>query len=150
MQAIAGEEKELLMTDQSRQETQSNSSGVDRILARHGGLSYLEIPAVDVGQSAAFYESVFGWRRRGDENDQSKFSDPDGHLIGRWVSGRAISRKPGLLPFIYVDRIEEAVKQVVPHGGEIVKAPCREGDTWVSIIRDPAGNVMGVWQEYSG
>jgi len=29
-------------------------------LAKHGHLSYLEIPAMDPRQSAAFYERVFG------------------------------------------------------------------------------------------
>jgi predicted enzyme related to lactoylglutathione lyase len=40
---------------------------VDTRLARHGHLSYLEIPALDIEQSAAFYEAVFGWKveRRG-------------------------------------------------------------------------------------
>jgi predicted enzyme related to lactoylglutathione lyase len=31
-------------------------------LARHAGLSYLEIPALHPRQSATFYERVFGWR----------------------------------------------------------------------------------------
>src|SRR5258708_19787807 len=34
----------------------------------HGKVCYLEIPAVDVDRSAAFYSRIFGWqtRRRGD------------------------------------------------------------------------------------
>ncbi|MGA2582292.1 MAG: VOC family protein [Tepidisphaeraceae bacterium] len=134
----------------SPQNTQSDASEVDVQLTRPGGLSYLEIPAADARQSAAFYQDVFGWTVRGEDGDQPKFSDQTGHLIGRWVTGRAISRKPGLLPYIYVDRIEEVVERVVPNGGEIVKAPYREGNLWVSIIRDPAGNVLGVWQENKG
>ena len=27
----------------------------------HGQIGYLQLPAVDVGRSAAFYETVFGW-----------------------------------------------------------------------------------------
>jgi predicted enzyme related to lactoylglutathione lyase len=134
----------------SPQKTRSDTSGVDVQLTRPGGLSYLEIPATDARQSAAFYQGVFGWTVRGEDADQPKFSDQTGHLIGRWVAGRAISRKPGLLPYIYVDRIEEVVKRVGSNGGEIVKAPYREGNLWVSIIRDPAGNVLGVWQENKG
>jgi uncharacterized protein len=133
---------------QDNQETRSDASGVDAILARNGGLSYLEIPAIDVHRSAAFYLNVLGWKQRGEEADEGKFSDQTGHLIGRWVTDRAVSRRPGLLPFIYVDHIDEVVKRVAPHGGEIVKAPYREGNLWVSTIRDPAGNLIGVWQEY--
>ena len=35
--------------------------GVSELLARHGGLSYLEIPAIDVRVSAKFYERVLHW-----------------------------------------------------------------------------------------
>jgi uncharacterized protein len=119
---------------------------VENRLARHGHVSYLEIPAVDPEKSAAFYEAVFGWSiRRGDAGHLS-FDDRSGDLIGRWVAGHAVSREPGLLPFIYVDRIDEIVAGVVMHGGEIVKPLYPEGNLWVATIRDPAGNVMGIWQ----
>jgi len=129
-----------------RKKTSTEKNGVDAILTRPGGLSYLEIPAVDAHQSAAFYQSVMGWILRDETAGEAKFSDPTGHLIGRWVTGRKISRRPGLLPFIYVDCIDEVVKRVVPNGGEIVRAPHPEGNLWISILRDPAGNVIGVWQ----
>jgi predicted enzyme related to lactoylglutathione lyase len=131
----------------SHQDTQKDSAAVDVQLTRNGGLSYIEIPATDLRQSAAFYQAVLGWQMRGDDPDQPKFSDQTGHLIGRWVSGRAISRKPGLLPFIYVDGIDDVAKRVVTNGGEIVKPPYREGNLWISIFRDPAGNLLGLWQE---
>jgi uncharacterized protein len=120
--------------------------GVDAVLARPGGLSYLEIPAHDARQSAAFYEKVLGWSLSEDDNQHLKFSDPSGHLIGRWVIGRAISREPGLLPFIYVNRIRAVVKKAVLAGGEMIKAPYAEGTLLVAVVRDPAGNVLGLWQ----
>jgi uncharacterized protein len=130
--------------------TSKNSDAVDKLLTRNGGLTYLEIPAVDPGRSASFYEQVLGWRIDRSDPSHFKFLDQTGHLLGRWLTGRAISRKPGLLPFIYVDRIEEAVSQVVPNGGEIVKAPYTEGNLLVAAIRDPAGNMIGLWQESGG
>ncbi len=140
--------EQMSTTQDSRQKKQSDGAGVDALLARHGGLSYLEIPAIDARRSAAFYQNVLGWKVQGEDTDQPKFSDQSGHLIGRWVSGRIISREPGLVPYIYVDRIEEIVKRAVANGGEIVKGPYREGNLWVSVLRDPAGNVIGVWQEH--
>jgi predicted enzyme related to lactoylglutathione lyase len=139
--------EQMSLEQDSRQNTQDDEASVDRLLARQGGLSYLEIPAIDPRQSAAFYQDVFGWKLRDEDADQPKFSDQTGHLIGKWVTGRAISRRPGLLPFIYVDRIDDVVKRVAPNGGEIAKAPYREGNLWISLIRDPAGNFLGVWQE---
>ena len=121
--------------------------GVDASLARHGGLSYLEIPALDERKSAAFYQNVVGWMVDAQDPEHPKFSDATGHLIGRWVTGRVISREPGLLPYIYVDRIDEVLGLVSVHGGEIVKPKYAEGNLWVATVLDPAGNVIGLWQE---
>jgi hypothetical protein len=120
---------------------------VEPRLARHGGLTYLEIPATDPVSSAAFYERIFGWRidRRGD--DDLRFADGTGHLIGRWATGRAISREAGLLPYIYVDGIHEAVELAGANGGVVVSAIRTEGNLWVATISDPAGNLIGLWQE---
>jgi predicted enzyme related to lactoylglutathione lyase len=120
---------------------------VDRTLTRNGGLSYLEIPAIEPRKSAAFYGKLFGWRIENAKSDQPKFMAPSGHLLGRWITGRAISRKPGLLPYFYVDAIETVIRRVPKNGGEIVKPVCEEGNIWVAIVRDPAGNLLGIWQE---
>jgi uncharacterized protein len=138
------------MAENEREETAISGGGVDASLARNGGLSYLEIPATDPRQSAVFYEKVVGWNVHGLDTAEPKFNDPSGYLIGRWVTGRAISREPGLLPYIYVDHINDAVEQAKAWGGEIVKAIYPEGDLLVATVRDPAGNVIGLWQQGPG
>lgn len=135
------------MPKQGSGAAEPGDSVVDACLAVPGALSYLEIPAVDLSSSARFYQKVLGWNLRGADGEQSKFSNQNGHLIGRWVTGRAISRKPGLLPFIYVHQIRDVVELAAANGGEIVKAPHPEGYLLVAVIRDPAGNVIGLWQE---
>jgi predicted enzyme related to lactoylglutathione lyase len=120
---------------------------VDKGLTRHGHVSYLEIPAVNVEQSAAFYEAVLNWEIHQRQPGNISFDDRSGDLIGRWVTGRKASREPGLVPYTYVDRIDDVVQRIVKHGGEIVKAPYPEGDLWVATFRDPTGNLMGIWQE---
>ena len=62
------------------------------------------------------------------------------------MTGRVFAREPSLLPYIYVDRIDDAVARIAAHGGEVVKAPYPEGDLWVATFRDPAGNLIGLWQ----
>jgi predicted enzyme related to lactoylglutathione lyase len=128
-------------------QNQNQANGVDASLARHGALSYLEIPAVDKRQSADFYQEVLGWNIHHRDSSEPKFDDVAGNLIGRWVTGRTIAREPGLLPYFYVNRIDNAVHKVSTHSGEIVQAPYPEGNLWVATVRDPAGNVIGLWQE---
>jgi predicted enzyme related to lactoylglutathione lyase len=122
------------------------SGGVSRLLARHGGLSYLEIPAVDAEKSATFYRHVLGWKIQERGAGDQRFEDATGHLIGRWALGHAIAREPGLILYFYVDGIDAAVAKVIAHGGEVVRAPYPEGDLWVATVRDPAGNLIGLWQ----
>jgi predicted enzyme related to lactoylglutathione lyase len=135
------------MTQKHHENTRNSGPGVDPRLARHGGLSYLEIPALDARLLAAFYEKVLSWNLREPDAEDPRFDESSGHLIGRWVTGRAISRDPGLMPYFYVDRIDVAVDGVLAHGGEVVRAPYTEGDLWVAAVRDPAGNLIGLWQE---
>jgi uncharacterized protein len=129
-----------------KQRRRSPRSRLGPLLARQGGLTYLEIPALDVSASAEFYTKVFGWLRRGNDPGQGRFTDPSGHLIGRWVVGR-VARDPGLLPFIYVDHMHTAVETAAANGGGVVKAPYLEGTLLVAVVRDPAGNMIALWQE---
>jgi predicted enzyme related to lactoylglutathione lyase len=139
--------EDAAMAENGHEEARSSNQGVGASLARNGGLSYLEIPAVEARESAAFYEKVLGWILRAADTDDPRFQDPTGHLVGRWVTGRVISREPGLLPYIYVDHVDDAVERVVAHGGEVVKPPYAEGNLWVARVLDPAGNVIGLWQQ---
>jgi predicted enzyme related to lactoylglutathione lyase len=113
----------------------------------HGRLSYVQIPAIDVRASARFYEHVFGWKVRGGGASHLSFTDATGDMIGAWVTDRAISREPGVLPYIYVHGIDAILEKVKASDGEIAKPPYPEGDLWVATFLDPAGNVIGVWQQ---
>jgi len=112
---------------------------------RAGGVSYLRIPAQDPPGSAAFYEAVFGWSVRRDRADPS-FEDGTGHVIGHFVADQSVAGEAGVRPYIFVERVDETLDRIVAHGGEVVTPPYPEGDLWVATFRDPAGNVIGVWQ----
>jgi len=111
------------------------------------GPDFISLQVRDLERSAAFYEQSFSWEIRGRDTDHPSFDDGTGHLSGTWVTNQAISREPGLLPYIYVDRIDDILQQIKIQGGEIIKAPYPEGTLWVATFRDPAGNVIGLWHE---
>ena len=126
----------------------TDTDGEPRVF-RVGGVSYLRVPAEDARVSAAFYEAVFGWSLRGDPDDPS-FEDGTGHVIGHFMTDQAVAGEAGVRPYIFVERVEETLEAVVKHGGEVVTKPYPEGDLLVATFRDPAGNVLGVWQQSSG
>lgn len=129
-----------MMTEQDT----GGTGGEDRV-ARPGGVSYLRIPAHDLAESAEFYRAVFGWRLRGTP-DAPSFSDGTGHVIGHWRTDLPAAGQAGVLPYIYVTRLDHAVRAATEHGAEIVAPPYPEGNLLVATIRDPAGNVIGIWQ----
>jgi hypothetical protein len=116
-------------------------------MSRNGSLSYLHIPAVDLQRSAAFYRDVLGWDIRNADTGRPGFVDPSGNLGGAFVTNQAVAREPGLLPYLYADRIDDTLADIVAHGGEVVTPPYPQGDLWVATFRDPAGNVLGLWHD---
>jgi predicted enzyme related to lactoylglutathione lyase len=112
---------------------------------RPGGVSYLRIPAEDGRRSAAFYAAAFGWTIR-DDPDSPSFEDGSGHVIGHFMTDLPVAGEAGVIPYVYVVRLDETLDKVIAEGGEVETAPYPEGDLWVATIRDPAGNVIGVWQ----
>lgn len=115
-------------------------------LNRHGHLSYIEMPAIDPVRSADFYEAVFGWTIRARDASGSSFADPNGDLIGHFVTGVPIAREVSLGLFISVDNVRDTLERIVSLGGDVVKEPYKEGELTVATFRDPEGNVMGIWQ----
>ncbi|RPJ66142.1 MAG: VOC family protein [Acidobacteria bacterium] len=116
----------------------------------NGKVCYIEIPALDVARSADFYAAVFGWhiRRRGD--GQVAFDDGAGEVSGTWVLRRPPASAPGLLVYIMVDSVSATVESVLANGGEIVQPMGADAPEITARFRDPAGNVLGLYQEPAG
>src|SRR6266542_4891400 len=113
----------------------------------NGKVCYLEIPATDVGRSAAFYQKVFGWSIRQRADGAAAFDDTTGEVSGTWVLGRLPSRHPGLLVYIMVDSVAATMESVVAQGGEIVQPIGMDAPEITARFGDPAGNVIGLYQE---
>lgn len=113
----------------------------------NGKICYVEIPALDVELSAAFYAGAFGWtiRRRGD--GAAAFDDTTGQVSGAWVRGRPPAPQPGLLFYIWVEDMAAATAAVLARGGEIVQPVGVDAPEITARFRDPAGNVIGLYQE---
>jgi len=115
----------------------------------NGKICYVEIPALDVARSADFYAGAFGWtiRKRGD--GATAFDDGVGQVSGAWVTGRPPASQPGLLLYVMVDDMTAAIAAVVARGGEIVQPVGVDAPEVTARFRDPAGNVIGLYQEPS-
>ena len=113
----------------------------------NGKVCYIEIPAIDINASASFYKEVFGWRIRQRGDGSIAFDDTVGEVSGTWVLGRKAATEPGLLIYIMVDSVAAAIDAVIANGGKIVQPIGMDAPEITARFSDPAGNVLGLYQE---
>ena len=109
----------------------------------NGKICYVEIPAKGIQKTADFYAKVFGWKIKKRGDGSTAFDDPVGGVSGTWVLKRPVTTKPGMLVYIMVDNISASSEAIVREGGAIMRVHTPE----IAHFRDPAGNVIGLYQE---
>lgn len=112
-----------------------------------GKICYLEIPAVDIAASAAFYVAAFDWKTRYRGDGSLAFNDGVDQVSGTWVTGREPSTSIGIATYIMVADIEATKARIVAAGGSIVPSPPASYSETVAFFSDPAGNVLGLFEE---
>ena len=112
----------------------------------NGKICYVEIPASDIPRSARFYKKVFGWRIKHRDNGSVAFDDGVGEVSGTWVKGRPSSPMPGLLIYIMVDSVAATIESIIANGGELAQPIGADAPEITARFRDPAGNVLGLYQ----
>ena len=114
---------------------------------RTGKICYIEIPATDVKKSAEFYRRAFGWQSRQRGDGSTAFDDTVNEVSGTWVLGRPVATEPGLMVYIMVASAAKAVEAIRSAGGEIVHHIDPDAREVVATFRDPAGNLIGIYQQ---
>jgi len=113
----------------------------------NGKICYIEMPAIAIARSADFYQRVFGWRIRQRGDGHTAFDDTTGQVSGTWVLKRPPAAQPGLLVYIMVDSVADTLKTITANGGEIAQPIGADAPEITARFRDPAGNVIGLYQE---
>jgi predicted enzyme related to lactoylglutathione lyase len=113
----------------------------------NGKICYIEMPATDVARSADFYKQIFGWNIRTRGDGSIAFDDGVSQVSGTWVQGRPPQGNPGLLIYVMVDSVAATIEKIVANGGEIVQAIGADAPEITARFRDPAGNVIGLYQQ---
>lgn len=113
----------------------------------HGKICLIEIPASDPQRSAEFYQKVFHWNIRPHHDGSLAFDDPSGALSGRFVQKRLPAEQPGILIYILVESVAKAANAVMAAGGDIVQRIGVDAPDITARFKDPAGNVIGLYQE---
>ncbi len=121
-----------------------------------GRVVHFEIPFDDGDRARAFYREAFGWQLQsmpgmdytlvstGPTGDQGA-TEP-GYVNGGMMS-RSDSPSPAPILVVDVDSIDAALATVGSLGGETLRAKEPVGDMgFAAYVRDPEGNVVGLWE----
>jgi uncharacterized glyoxalase superfamily protein PhnB len=112
-----------------------------------GKLCYLEIPATDPRASADFYRDAFGFHLRERDNGSMSFDDTVYGVSGSWVTGRPPHTTPGLMIYVMVADLTAALERARTAGGEVLSRSDSDASERIASVRDPAGNVIGVYEQ---
>jgi predicted enzyme related to lactoylglutathione lyase len=127
-------------------------------------VTHFEIPADDKGESANFYEVMFGWKitnvpvsMGGGTSDYTTATttatDPKtmmptepGSINGALVDRKQHMQAPVIT--VTVDSIEEHLGKVKDAHGKVLEGKKDiENMGSYAYVQDPAGNVVGLWEE---
>lgn len=119
----------------------------DSPVLRSGKICYIELPATDIPRSARFYREAFGWRTRERGDGAMAFDDTAGQVSGTWVLDRPPTKEPGLTVYIMVADASAALAAVIAAGGGVARPVDPDGPEVFAWFSDPAGNVLGIYQQ---
>lgn len=106
----------------------------------HGRIEYVQLPALDIARSAAFYQRVFGWSINA---GHGSLEAPG--LIGQLTTDQMPADAGGVVLWISADSLPHIQREVVANGGTVCGRPQLDGgERWLAEIDDPAGNRIGV------
>jgi len=114
---------------------------------RTGKICYIEMPAIDIAQSAQFYQQIFGWHIRQHDDGSTAFDDTVGGVSGMWVTGRPPAANPGMIVSIMVANAAATIEAIIAAGGEIVQPVNPYEHEVYALFRDPAGNILSIYQQ---
>ena len=105
-----------------------------------GQIEYLQLPALDIERSAAFYQAVFDWSV---DPGSGSFEAPG--LIGQLTTDIASAPRSGPLLWISADSLYRTLEKVESSGGTVCNRPQLDGgERWLVEITDPADNRIGI------
>lgn len=116
----------------------------------NGKVCYIEIPSLDINRSATFYKAVFGWQSRQRSDGSIAFDDGVGEVSGTWVLSRKAATEPGLLIYVMMDSVAATCEAVIANGGKLVQPIGGDAGEITARFTDPAGNVLGLYQNPIG
>jgi predicted enzyme related to lactoylglutathione lyase len=110
---------------------------------------HVELNSTNLGKAQAFYGKLFDWKTTDTPMPEGKYTTIDvgqgtgGGMMEQHLAGESSS----WLPYVEVADIKASTDKAKSLGGKIFKDVTEVPEMgWLSIISDPTGAKLGLWQ----
>jgi predicted enzyme related to lactoylglutathione lyase len=115
---------------------------------------HVELNTPDPKKAKEFYSKLFQWQLDDVENKEVPGGVYTTIKVGEGTGGGIMKQVPngpsGWLAYVLVDDIRAATKKAQSLGAEVMKDVTEVmGMGWLSLIKDPTGSILGLWQPKS-
>lgn len=115
---------------------------------------HVELNTPDPKKAKEFYSKLFQWQLDDVENKEVPGGVYTIIKVGEGTGGGIMKQVPngpsGWLAYVLVDDIRAATKKAQSLGAEVMKDVTEVmGMGWLSLIEDPTGSILGLWQPKS-
>ena len=115
---------------------------------------HVELNTPDPKKAKEFYSKLFQWQLDDVENIEVPGGVYTTIKVGEGTGGGMMKQVPngpsGWLAYVLVDDIRAATKKAQSLGAEVMKGVTEVmGMGWLSLIKDPTGSILGLWQPKS-
>jgi hypothetical protein len=121
-----------------------------------GRVVHFEIPYDDGDRARRFYADAFGWQLQSipqmgytlvTSGPSGREGPAEAGFINGGMMGRADSPSPTPILVVEVDSVDSTMKTIESLGGATVRDKQPVGDMgFAAYVRDPEGNVLGLWE----
>ena len=116
---------------------------------------WVDLATADLGAARSFYRNLFGWSAHDQRVGEGQFDHEFAHDRNPFASLYQLTRaqiEDGVAshwaPYVAVDDVQAAASRAADLGGKIVVPPQDIGGiASISLVADPTGALIGLWQQ---
>ncbi len=108
------------------------------------GFAWFHNSSEKLKESTSFYESLFGWKGSDGPSGTKMFAGAKGPFAGAGSKDLGVT---GWVPYVQVKDLKEATTKARKLGAEIVKDTVTGPAGTFTVVRDPGGAVVALWEK---
>lgn len=107
-------------------------------------IAYTELHTNDAARATSYYQELFGWSAQQEETPIGPYTMFQGVLAG--VTTPRDGVPVGWVPYVNVADVAESTRRARELGGTVLRNCISIPEGTFSVVRDPTGGVLGLWQ----